>query len=149
MIIWVDADACPKAIKEILFRAAKRVPVKTVLVANLPMRVPQSQYIETRLVPGGYNVADAYITDHVQPGDLVVTGDIPLAAEVIEKGAVVLETRGRLLTENNIGEQLSIRNFMDEIRSTGVVTGGPSSFSNKDKGEFANQLNQYLEACDF
>lgn len=144
MTIWVDADACPKAVKGILFRAAKRLSVRTILVANLPMTIPASPFIQTKLVPGGYNVADAYITDHVQHEDLVITADIPLAAAVIEKGAVVLEQRGCLLTKDNIGEQLSIRNFMDEIRSTGVVTGGPSAFSNKNKEEFANQLNTYL-----
>ena len=148
MKIWVDADACPKAIKEILFRAANRLSIKTILVANQPMRIPRSEFISSELVPGGYNVADEYIVENVKSGDLVISADIPLASLVIEKGAVVLDPRGKLLTKENIGEQLSIRNFMDEMRSTGVVTGGPSAFSNKDKNEFANQLNRYLDSCN-
>lgn len=146
MTIWVDADACPKPIKEILFRAARRLEIKTILVANRPLRVPASEFIDTILVPGGYNVADAHIEEQVKKGDLVITADIPLAAAVIDRGATVLEPRGRLLTKDNVGEALSIRNFMDEVRSTGVVTGGPSTFSNRDKSEFANMLNRYLES---
>jgi len=144
MHIWVDADACPKVIKEILFRAAKRVGVFLTLVANQPLRIPKSHYINTIQVPGGLDVADDHILQQVQPDDLVITADIPFAAAVIEKGAYVLTPRGRFYTIDNIREHLSIRNFLDELRSHGVETGGPATLNNKDREAFANQLNRFL-----
>jgi len=144
MHIWVDADACPRVVRDILFRAAKRVKVNITLVANRPQRIPASQYIKSILVPSGLDVADEQILQLVRSGDLVITADIPFAAAVIDNGAVVLTPRGRVYTKDNIGEQLSIRNFMDELRGSGVETGGPSRFTNKDKENFANELNKFL-----
>jgi len=142
--IWVDADACPKVIKEILFRAAERVRVPLTLVANRSLRVPRSPYIKTLRVPAGFDVADNRIVDQVQSDDLVVTADIPLAAAVIEKGAHALDPRGELYTVNNVRERLAVRDFMDELRSTGVVTGGPSEFGRGDRKAFANALDRVL-----
>ena len=147
--IWVDADACPKVIKDILFRAAKREKIQLTLVANKPLRIPNSDLISFLLVPSGLDVADEKILDHINSGDLVITADIPFAAAAIEKQAFVLSPRGRFFTKENIGEQLSIRNFMDELRGTGVVTGGPSTFSLKDREAFANQLNRLLNDPHF
>ena len=144
MRIWVDADACPKVIKDILFRAAERTRVSLTIVANQPLRVPRSRYIEAVQVPAGFDVADNHIVRHLQEGDLVVTADIPLAAEVVERGAVALDPRGYLYTKDNVRERLSTRNFMDELRSDGVSTGGPSSFSRRDRQTFANQLDRFL-----
>jgi len=144
MHIWVDADACPKIIKEILYRAARRVCVPLTLVANKPLRTPSSPYIETIVVPEGFDVADSAIASRVQKGDLVITADIPLAAEVIEKGGSALNPRGEFYTKETIGEHLSIRNFMDELRSTGVITGGPPSLNQSDRQAFANQLDRFL-----
>lgn len=144
MQIWVDADACPKVIKEILFRAAERVRVPLTLVANRSLRVPRSPYIKTLRVPAGFDVADNRIVDQVQSDDLVVTADIPLAAAVIEKGAHALDPRGELYTVNNVRERLAVRDFMDELRSTGVVTGGPSEFGRGDRKAFANALDRVL-----
>lgn len=144
MQIWVDADACPVVIKEILFRAAKRVEVKTTLVANQELQVPGSDFIDTVQVRSGLDVADNYIVQHLSPGDLVVTADIPLAAAAIEKGAFALNPRGEFYSEGNIRERLSLRNFLDELRSSGVETGGPAAFSRRDREAFANQLDQFL-----
>ena len=144
MHIWVDADACPKVIKEILYRAAKRVHVPLTLVANTPLKAPSSQYIDTVVVSEGFDVADREIVSRMEPGDLVITADIPLAAGVIEKGGSALDPRGRLYTEETIGEYLSIRNFMDDLRNTGVTTGGPPSLGQNDRQEFANQLDRFL-----
>lgn len=144
MQIWVDADACPVVIKEILFRAAKRVEVKTTLVANQELQVPGSDFIDTVQVRSGLDVADNYIVQHLSPGDLVVTADIPLAAAAIEKGAFALNPRGEFYSEGNIRERLSMRNFLDELRSSGVETGGPAAFSRRDREAFANQLDQFL-----
>ena len=144
MQIWVDADACPVVIKEILFRAAKRVEVKTTLVANQELQVPGSAFIDTVQVRSGLDVADNYIVQHLSPGDLVVTADIPLAAAAIEKGAFALNPRGEFYSEGNIRERLSLRNFLDELRSSGVETGGPAAFSRRDREPFANQLDQFL-----
>ena len=144
MKLWVDADACPKPVKDILFRAAERVQIETTLVANLPMRIPVSDYIRSILVPSGLDVADGEIVHQAKPGDLVITADVPLAARVIEKGATVLTPYGKLYDNENIGEQLSIRNFMDELRGTGMITGGPAPFGKKDRENFANQLNGYI-----
>ncbi|NEQ30423.1 MAG: YaiI/YqxD family protein [Leptolyngbya sp. SIO4C5] len=144
MQIWVDADACPNVIKEILFRAAKRVQVLTTLVANQPLQVPASAYIETVLVGAGFNRADSYIVAQLEPGDLVITADIPLAAEAIAQGAYALSPRGVLFDQGNIRERLSLRNFMEDLRSSGVETGGPPAFSQRDREAFANQLDRFL-----
>jgi uncharacterized protein YaiI (UPF0178 family) len=147
MHIWVDADACPGVIKEILFRAAQRVRVPLTLVANRQLHTPPSPLIQTVVVPHGFDVADEKIVDQVSEGDLVITADIPLAAKVIEKGARALDPRGTFYDEENIQERLSLRNFMDELRSTGVETGGPPAFSQGDRRAFANQLDRFLTTC--
>lgn len=144
MQIWVDADACPKPIKEILFRAAERTEVQLVLVANRPMHTPRSRFVRSVKVPAGFDVADGRILALVQPGDLVITADIPLAAEVIDKGAHALNPRGQLYTEDNVRECLAVRDLKDELRSIGVNTGGPPALNKSDRREFANQLDRIL-----
>ena len=142
--IWVDADACPKVIKEILFRAAERVSVPVILVANQHIQVPRSRHIRSVQVAAGFDVADNYIVQQLEIGDLVITADIPLAAEVIAKGGLALNPRGELYTEDNIRQRLNMRDFMDTLRSSGVDTGGPASFSQADRQAFANQLDRLL-----
>ena len=142
--IWVDADACPVAIKEILFRAAQRAQVHVTLVANHALRTPSSPYIRSIQVPGGFDVADNEISGQVVPGDLVVTQDIPLAAAVIDKGALAIHPRGELYTTDTIKQRLSMRNFMEELRGAGVDTGGPAALHPRDKQAFANQLDRWL-----
>jgi len=142
--IWVDADACPAVIKDILYRACERVRVELTLVANQPLRVPRSPLIRTVRVASGFDVADRHIAEHVAPGDLVITADIPLAAEVVAKGASALNPRGELYTEENIGERLAIRDMMDELRSSGAVGGGPPALSQRDRQVFANALDRLL-----
>lgn len=144
MQIWVDADACPAVIKDILYRAAERVKCPLVLVANHPLRTPPSPYIKSMQVPGGFDVADNRIVELLQAGDLVITADIPLAAAAIEKGGHALNPRGELYTKDNIRERLTMRNFMGELRNTGVMTGGPSALSHSDRQAFANQLDRFL-----
>lgn len=144
MQIWVDADACPKVIKEILFRAAERARVPLILVANKPLRIPSSRFIKTLRVSTGFNMADDRIAQQVQPGDLVITADIPLAAGVLDRGGHALDPRGEFHTQDSIRERLAMRNLMDELRSGGVDTGGPSSFSQSDRQAFANQLDRFL-----
>jgi uncharacterized protein YaiI (UPF0178 family) len=144
MQIWVDADACPAVIKDILYRAAERVRCSLILVANHPLRTPPSPYIKSMQVPGGFDVADNRIVELLQTGDLVITADIPLAAAAIEKGGHALNPRGELYTKDNIRERLTMRNFMGELRNTGVVTGGPSALSHSDRQAFANQLDRFL-----
>jgi uncharacterized protein YaiI (UPF0178 family) len=144
MQIWVDADACPRVIKEILFRAARRVGVKTTLVANQPIEIPGSDYIEAVQVRSGLDVADGYIVQHLQSGDLVITADIPLAAAVIAGGGYALNPRGEFYTANNVRERLALRDFMTQLRSGGVETGGPPAFSQRDREAFANQLDRFL-----
>lgn len=144
MKIWVDADACPAAIKEILFRAANRVQVPLTLVANQLLRVPPSPWIRALQVPSGFDVADRRIVEEAAAGDLVITADIPLAALVIAKGARVLDPRGEILDGNNIEERLTMRNFLDTLRGTGVDTGGPAAFSAADRQAFANRLDGLL-----
>ena len=144
MNIWIDADACPNVIKDIVFRAAERAQIQTTLVANQAMRLPPSLYIRFVQVPAGLDVADKHIIDTMQPNDLVITADIPLAAAVIEKNGVALNPRGEWYTRENIRERLSMRNFMDELRSGGVQTGGPATLSNKDKQAFANKLDAWI-----
>jgi uncharacterized protein len=144
--IWVDADACPKPIKEILFRAAERLRVPMVLVANTLLRTPPSPFIRVMRVRRGFNVADREIVEQVEAGDLVVTADIPLAAEVIGRGGHALDPRGVLYTEENIPERLAVRNLMAELRTTGLQTGGPAPWTRSDSREFANQLDRLLSA---
>jgi hypothetical protein len=142
--IWVDADACPAAIKEILFRAAEREQVTVTLVANQFLRTPPSRFVRAIQVAGGFDVADAEIAERVAPGDLVVTQDIPLAAQVIAKGALAVHPRGELYTPDSIAQRLGMRNFMEELRGAGVDTGGPAAFHARDKQAFANQLDSWL-----
>ena len=142
--IWVDADACPGAIKEILFRAAERAQVQVTLVANQWLRTPPSRFIRALQVHGGYDVADSEIVERLLAGDLVVTQDIPLAARVIEKGGIAVNPRGERYTPDNIAERLSIRNFMEDLRGAGVQTGGPAAFHARDRQAFANQLDSWL-----
>jgi uncharacterized protein YaiI (UPF0178 family) len=142
--IWVDADACPKVIKEILFRAADRVGVAVTLVANQPLQVPRSRHIRSIRVAAGFDVADNHIVQQAEAGDLVITADIPLAAEVVAKGCLALNPRGDLYTEDTIRQRLSMRDFMDTLRSSGVDTGGPASLSQADRQAFANQLDRLL-----
>jgi uncharacterized protein YaiI (UPF0178 family) len=144
MQIWVDADACPVVIKDILFRAAEREQVPVTLVANQWLRTPPSRFVRAIQVPAGFDVADGEIVRRVEPGDMVVTQDIPLAALVLEKGALALNPRGELYTPETIAQSLSMRNFMDELRGSGVDTGGPSTFHPRDRQAFANQLDRWL-----
>ena len=145
MKIWVDADACPVVVKEILFRAADRTGVQLTLVANQPLNTPSASNINTIQVPHGFDVADDEIVKRVEAGDLVITSDIPLAAEVIEKGAHALSPRGEMHTRENIGARLNMRDFLDTMRSSGVeMSGGPAAFSQRDKQEFANNLDRFL-----
>ncbi len=144
MHIWVDADACPAVIKEILFRAATRRKVPVTLVANQPLRTPPSPFIKSIQVPGGFDVADNRIVQELAAGDLVITADIPLAAAVIDKGGHALNPRGELYTTDNIRERLSLRDFMTGLRDAGANIGGPASFSQSDRQAFANQLDRFL-----
>ncbi len=144
MHIWVDADACPKVIKDILFRAAERAQLRLTLVANQPLTTPPSRLISTVQVAQGFDVADNHIVLHLQAGDLVVTADIPLAAEVIEKGALALNPRGELYTRNNVRQRLAMRNMMEELRSNGQITGGPPPLNQRDRQAFANALDRLL-----
>jgi len=144
MQIWVDADACPGEIKALLYRAAERRQIKVTLVANQPQRTPPSQFIDSVLVPSGMNVADRRIVELVAPGDLVITADIPLAADVVAKGGQALDPRGELYTAANVGERLAVRNLIDELRGAGLMNGGPSNFGARDKQAFANQLDRWL-----
>lgn len=142
--IWVDADACPAVVKDILFRVAERVQIEVTLVANQLMRVPGSRFIRALQVPAGPDVADAEIVARVQAGDIVVTGDIPLAAQVLDKGGLPLNPRGEWYTKDTIAQQLTMRTFMEELRGAGVETGGPSAFSQADRQHFANALDREL-----
>jgi uncharacterized protein YaiI (UPF0178 family) len=146
MQIWVDADACPRAIKEILFRAAERTRVSMVLVANTLLRIPPSPFIRVVRVRRGFDVADREIVEQVRAGDLVVTADIPLAAEVIGRGGHALDPRGVLYTIDNIPERLAVRNLVAELRATGLETSGPAPWSQGDSRAFANQLDRLLSA---
>ncbi|CAH0535608.1 hypothetical protein VST7929_03139 [Vibrio stylophorae] len=144
MQIWVDADACPGVIKTILYRAAERKQVMLTLVANQSLSVPPSPYIRTLRVEAGFDIADNEIVQRCEAADLVITADIPLAAEVLEKGAQALNPRGELYTEHNIRQRLNMRDFMDTMRASGVQTGGPAPFSQGDRQAFANALDKIL-----
>ena len=144
MKIWVDADACPAAIKDILYRAAHREQIPLTLIANQMLRVPPSPWIRALQVPSGFDVADQRIVEEAVSGDLVITADIPLAAQAIVKGACVLDPRGDLLDASNIEERLTMRNFMEGLRSGGIDTGGPAAFSAADRQAFANRLDSLL-----
>ena len=144
MNIWVDADACPAVVKDILYRAAERTRVPLTLVANKPLRTPPSPFIRSLQVPRGFDVADNEIARRVEPGDLVVTADIPLAAQVIERGGHALDPRGELFSPETIRERLTMRDFMDELRASGVQTGGPPPLAHGDRQRFANQLDRLL-----
>jgi uncharacterized protein YaiI (UPF0178 family) len=144
MKIWVDADACPVVVKSILFKAAERTKVALTLVANQSIAHPPSRYISMLQVSSGFDVADDEIVKRAEKGDLVITADIPLAAEVMEKGAYALNPRGELYTENTIKTRLNMRDFMDTMRSSGVQTGGPPPLSHSDRQKFANNLDQLL-----
>jgi uncharacterized protein YaiI (UPF0178 family) len=144
--IWVDADACPGVVKDILYRAAERARVPLTVVANRDLRVPRSPWIRSMRVGQGFDVADRTIVEEARSGDLVVTADIPLAAEVVKKGVIGLNPRGELYTEENIGEYLAVRNLMSDLRDGGLQTGGPSSYSRADRQAFANALDRILTA---
>ena len=144
MRIWVDGDACPVAIREILFRAAKRTAVQLTLVANQPVRTPPSPYIKSLQVASGFDVAYNEIVKRLVAGDLVITGDIPLAADVIDKGGYALNPRGELYSTDNIRARLNMRDFLDTLRASGIDTGGPPALSQSDRQSFANNLDKLL-----
>ncbi len=144
MQIWVDADACPKPIKEILYRVAARKRIRVTLVANQYLAVPKSPFIKTLRVESGFDVADNRIVAELHDGDIVITADIPLAAAAVKRGAAAINPRGQLYTEDNIRERLSMRNLMEELRGSGVQIGGPEAFSQTDRQAFANQLDRLL-----
>jgi len=142
--LWIDADACPRDVKDLVYRTAARLEVRTVLVANGNLTIPRSPFISTVRVAQGLNVADAYIADTAVAGDVAVTADIPLAALLVPKGVVVIDPRGELYDADNIQERLSIRNFMQEVRDSGVATGGPKAFDARARQQFANALDRVL-----
>ena len=144
MKIWVDADACPVAIKEILFRASARTGVKVTLIANQQIAVPKSPNIRMIQVSQGFDIADEEIVKRLEPGDLVVTSDIPLAADALGKGGLVLSPRGERLTQDNIGARLNMRDFLESMRASGVATGGPAALSQSDRKAFADELDRLL-----
>lgn len=144
MTIWVDADACPVTIREILFKAAERTGESLTLVANQAIRIPGSRHVRMLVVPGGFDVADNEIVDRVGAGDLVITSDIPLAADVIAKGAHALSPRGELFSTENVRARLNMRDFMDTMRASGIQSGGPAALSQTDRKAFADQLDRWL-----
>jgi len=144
MHIWVDADACPAVIKDILFRGAERLEIEMTLVANKPLRTPPSRFIRMMQVAHGFDVADNEITERIEPSDLVITADIPLAAESIARGAHALNPRGEFYTPDNIAERLALRGYLSELRDSGVQTGGPAPLDNTDRKRFADQLDRFL-----
>lgn len=142
--IWIDADACPKLVKEILYKISARLQLPLILVANKTMHIPLSPLISQITVAQGADVADNYIVEHVQENDLVITADLPLAAFIVEKNAIGLNVRGEIYTEENVREKLSMRDFMKELRDNGLVTGGPEAFGPKDAEKFTNAINKIL-----
>jgi uncharacterized protein len=147
MKIWIDADACPKAVKEVALKASERRQVPLTFVANKFISTPQVAWITSVQVKQGMDVADNYIVEHLEPADLVITQDVPLAAEVVEKGAMAISLHGVEWTPENIGEKLSIRDFLTEARDAGMITGGPAPYGNKAKQAFANALDRWLTAA--
>ncbi|RMH63528.1 MAG: YaiI/YqxD family protein [Calditrichaeota bacterium] len=143
-MIWVDADACPRPIREILYRAARRTHIPMTLVANSPLRLPHNTPVAFKLVKAGADVADSVILEHMAPGDLVITADIPLAAEVIAHGGLALDPNGELYSEENVRTRLSLRNFISQLREGGVYTGGPAAPTAKNREAFARQLDIWL-----
>lgn len=144
MKLWVDADACPNAIKEIIIKAALKRHITTIFIANKPIYLPASPYLSAIQVDHGADIADQYIVEHANPGDIVITQDIPLASQLVPQKIVVISVHGTLFTANNIGERLSIRNFMQDIRDSGGFTHGPKPFDQKDKQNFARTFDQQL-----
>ena len=144
MKIWVDADACPGDVKELLYRTAQRRRIHVTLVANQGLATPRSEFLSTIVVATGMNVADRRIEELAQPGDLVITADIPLAAAVVAKGAKAIDPRGELYTEDNVGTRLASRNLNDELRAGGLITGGPAGYGPRERQAFANQLDRCL-----
>ncbi len=144
MNIWVDGDACPKAIKDIVCRVAQRTKITTIFVANQWLRLPESEFLSFIRVDQGADVADDEIVDKCNAGDLVITADIPLAARIVAKEALALDPRGKMYNANNIGQILSMRDFMDELRGSGVETGGPKSFGQREAQKFANALDKLI-----
>ena len=144
MKIWVDADACPKPVKDILFRLADRKKIVVTFVANQRLRLVQSRFVQLIQVGSGINIADDEIVNKCEDGDLIITADIPLAARVVAKGAQALDPRGNFYDKNNIGQLLDMRNFMDELRGRGIETGGPRGFGQKDRFKFANELDRFV-----
>jgi uncharacterized protein YaiI (UPF0178 family) len=144
MKLWVDADACPNVIKTILFRAAERVQIECILVANRPVAVPPSKWISRIVVSSGFDEADGHIVEKIQRDDIVVTADIPLASDCVDKGATAINPRGELYTKENIRQRLNMRDFMETMRTSGVQTGGPPPFSQQDRMAFANSLDRLL-----
>lgn len=145
MRIWVDADACPRVIKDILYRAAQRTGIQLILVANSFLKIPKSEHIRFVQVPAGFDAADDYICKQVELKDLVITADLPLAAEVMEKAAFALNPRGELYTDDSIKQKLAMRDFMDTMRASGEMSGGPSALSQKDRKAFADSLDKVIQ----
>ena len=145
MKIWVDADACPGAVKEILFRAAERTGIQVTLVANQTLRTPKSKFVRSVVVERTFDAADHWICANIEADDLVITADVPLAAEAVEAGATALNPRGELYPKDNVRERLNMRDMMEDLRSSGMVSGGPSAFGSREKQAFANQLDKYLQ----
>ena len=145
MKIWVDADACPGAVKEILFRAAERTGIQVTLVANQTLRTPKSKFVRSVVVERTFDAADHWICANIEADDLVITADVPIAAEAVEAGATALNPRGELYTKDNVRERLNMRDMMEDLRSSGMVSGGPSAFGSREKQAFANQLDKYLQ----
>ena len=142
--IWIDADACPNPVKEIVFRASRRLGVPVTLVANRPLKTPPSPLVDTVRVSAGFDVADHYLLQHAGPEDLVITADIPLAAALVERGVPALNPRGDLYTENNVRERLAVRDLMQQLRDSGEIGGGPAPYGERDKQAFANGLDRWL-----
>lgn len=147
MKLWVDADACPRDVRDLLFRASERLSITTVLVANAPLAIPRLAHVSTVQVKAGLNVADAYIAREAQAGDVAVTADIPLAAELVRKGVVVVDSRGELLTPDNVEERLAMRNLMQELRESGIHSKGPRAFDARARQQFANTIDRVLTAA--
>ncbi len=145
MKIWIDADACPVPVREMVLRASIRTQTELIFVANSPLPVKRTALVKTVQVSQGFDVADNYISQHVALKDLVITQDIPLAAELVEKGIIALNPRGELYTEDNVRQRLAMRNLAEELRSVGQISGGPNKFSDKDKQNFANSLDRWLQ----